>query len=89
MNRLVGEFDRIWLLNDPPDYEPAPEHALDSCARRLGRDPLDLAYDLRLENGGRQRRSDVSQRRSDGCFEPGGREFESRGAPNKCVAHDP
>ena len=54
MKRLIGDFDRIWLMNDPPDYEPAREDAIGSRARRLGRAPLDLAYDLLLDNGGRQ-----------------------------------
>ena len=54
MKRLIGDFDRIWLLNDPPDYEPAPEDAIGPRARRLGRAPLDLAYDLLLENLGKQ-----------------------------------
>jgi N-acyl-D-aspartate/D-glutamate deacylase len=54
MKRLVAEFDHIWLLNDPPEYEPAPEDAIGARARRLGREPLDLVYDLLLQNGGRQ-----------------------------------
>ena len=54
MKRLIGDFDRIWLLNDPPEYEPAPEDAIGPRARRLGRAPLDLVYDLLLDRGGRQ-----------------------------------
>jgi N-acyl-D-aspartate/D-glutamate deacylase len=54
MKRLVGNFDRIWALGDPPDYEPAPEDAIGARARRAGRDPLELAYDTLLERDGAQ-----------------------------------
>jgi N-acyl-D-aspartate/D-glutamate deacylase len=54
MKRLVADFERIWLMNDPPDYEPAPQDAIGPRARAVGRAPLDYAYDLLLENGGRQ-----------------------------------
>jgi len=54
MKRLIGDFDRIWVMSDPPDYEPAPETAIGPRARAMGRAPLDLAYDLLLTNGGRQ-----------------------------------
>ena len=33
-HRLVGRFERMFELSDPPDYEPAPE---DSIAARAGR----------------------------------------------------
>ena len=36
MKRLVADFDRIWLMNDPPDYEPAPEDAIGPRARAFG-----------------------------------------------------
>ncbi len=54
MKRLVGDFDRIWLMNDPPDYEPRPEDAIGPRARALGRAPLEYAYDLLLQHDGRQ-----------------------------------
>jgi len=54
MKRLVGDFDRIWLLNDPPEYEPAKDDAIGPRARRMGREPIELAYDLLLDRGGRQ-----------------------------------
>ena len=54
MKRLVADFDRIWLMNDPPDYEPAPEDAIGPRARALGRAPLEYAYDLLLQRDGRQ-----------------------------------
>jgi N-acyl-D-aspartate/D-glutamate deacylase len=46
-------YDKVYLLGDPPDYEQAPENALGPRARRAGRDPAAMAYDAMLENGGR------------------------------------
>ena len=47
-------LDRIFRLGEPPDYEPAPEESIAAVARREGRDPWDLFYDLLLENDGRE-----------------------------------
>jgi N-acyl-D-aspartate/D-glutamate deacylase len=46
-------YDKMFLLGDPPDYEQPPERALGVQARRQGRQPEDLAYDAMLENDGR------------------------------------
>jgi N-acyl-D-aspartate/D-glutamate deacylase len=54
MQRLVGNFDRIWTLGDPPDYEPVPEDSIAARARRAHRDPLELVYDELLAQDGRQ-----------------------------------
>jgi N-acyl-D-aspartate/D-glutamate deacylase len=54
MKRLIGDFDRIWLMSDPPDYEPAPQDAIGPRARAAGRAPLEYTYDLLLERDGRQ-----------------------------------
>ena len=51
--RRVSRWDRIFPLNDPPDYEPAPEQSIAARAAREGRDPADLAYDMLLENNGK------------------------------------
>jgi N-acyl-D-aspartate/D-glutamate deacylase len=44
----------IWVMQDPPDYEPAAEDSVASRAQAEGRDPLDLVYDLLLEQDGKQ-----------------------------------
>ena len=49
----VARWDRLFSLGDPPDYEPAPETSVAAMARREGRQPEDVAYDLLLENNGR------------------------------------
>src|SRR6202171_2363854 len=46
-------YDKMYLLRDPPDYEQPPENALGAQARRQGRQPEELAYDAMLSNDGR------------------------------------
>jgi N-acyl-D-aspartate/D-glutamate deacylase len=43
---------KLWLMTDPPDYEPAPEESLAARAARVGKDAWAYVYDLMLENGG-------------------------------------
>jgi N-acyl-D-aspartate/D-glutamate deacylase len=50
---LSNSFERIYVLGDPPDYEPRPETSLAARAEREGRRPEELAYDLLLEDDGR------------------------------------
>ncbi|HTO40151.1 MAG TPA: amidohydrolase family protein, partial [Rhizomicrobium sp.] len=51
--RRVMAFDYIFPLGDPPNYEPARETSLAAQAKRENRDPADIAYDLLLENDGK------------------------------------
>lgn len=53
LGRLAREFDHMFLLGDPPDYEQALEQSIAARARRLGVTPEELAYDLMLERNGR------------------------------------
>ncbi len=46
-------YDKMYLLGDPPDYEQPPENTLGAQARRLGRKPEELAYDAMLTDQGR------------------------------------
>jgi N-acyl-D-amino-acid deacylase len=50
---VIGGFEKMFPLGDPPDYEPAPEASVAARARREGRDPAEVAYDLLLEHEGR------------------------------------
>jgi N-acyl-D-aspartate/D-glutamate deacylase len=51
--RRVMQFEQIYPLGNPPDYEPPRETNVAAQAGRMGRDPADLAYDMLLEDEGR------------------------------------
>ncbi|WP_448624363.1 N-acyl-D-amino-acid deacylase family protein [Geodermatophilus sp. URMC 64] len=51
--RLIDKYHLMYELSDPPDYEPDPADSLAERARREGREPADLAYDVLLADGGR------------------------------------
>src|ERR1700690_369460 len=46
-------YDKMYLLGDPPDYEQPPEKPLGPQARRQGRRPEELADDAMLSDDGR------------------------------------
>ncbi|MGJ5035828.1 N-acyl-D-amino-acid deacylase family protein [Bradyrhizobium sp. HKCCYLRH3059] len=46
-------YDKMYLLGDPPDYEQPPERSLGAQARARGCRPEELAYDAMLTDGGR------------------------------------
>ena len=53
LSRRVTKWDRIFPLDDPPDYEPPAERSIAAMAAREGRKPAEVAYDLLLEKGGK------------------------------------
>ncbi len=50
---IVNGWGRMFRLGDPVEYEPAPDQSLAAIAEREGRRPVDVAYDLLLERGGK------------------------------------
>jgi N-acyl-D-aspartate/D-glutamate deacylase len=48
----IANFERIFVLGDPPDYEQAPEQSLAGIARRTGKRAEEIAYDVLLEREG-------------------------------------
>jgi N-acyl-D-aspartate/D-glutamate deacylase len=52
-SRLIGKFELMFPLGDPPDYEPDPAASVAAVAAREGRTAAEVAYDLMLENDGR------------------------------------
>jgi N-acyl-D-aspartate/D-glutamate deacylase len=53
LGRLAREFNHMFLLGDPPDYEQPFEQSILAQAQRLGMRPEELVYDLMLERDGR------------------------------------
>lgn len=51
--KLMDEGRKIWLLGDPPDYEPAPEDSLHARAARAGVSHWEYIYDQMLEGEGK------------------------------------
>jgi len=51
LQRRVANFDNLYPMGDPPQYEPAPEQSIAAIAAREGRDPARVAYDLLLAGG--------------------------------------
>lgn len=51
---LFGNLHKLFPLGDPPQYEPDPETSVAAVAEREGRKPLEVAYDLMLQRGGKE-----------------------------------
>jgi N-acyl-D-aspartate/D-glutamate deacylase len=51
---FLTAYDRMFVLGDPPDYEPPASASIAARAAAEGREPADLAYDLLLADGGRE-----------------------------------
>jgi N-acyl-D-aspartate/D-glutamate deacylase len=45
-------FDKMFVLGNPPNYEPLPEDSIGAQARRRGMDPAELALELMESDGG-------------------------------------
>jgi N-acyl-D-aspartate/D-glutamate deacylase len=54
LTKMMDGLNKVWVLGDPPNYEPDPKDSLAARARALGRDPWDFACDVLAEQGGRQ-----------------------------------
>ena len=53
MAARLTDFDRMFPLGDPPDYEPPQESSLGARARRENRDPREVVYDYLIEGEGK------------------------------------
>lgn len=53
VERLSTRFDQVYLLGDPPNYEPGPNESVAALAERNGVAPAEVAYDAMMECGGR------------------------------------
>jgi len=50
--RLIDKYHVMYELTDPPNYEPDPRDSIAERARREGRTPEDLVYDVLLADNG-------------------------------------
>ena len=51
--KMIGEGRNLWLMSDPPDYEPSPEASLHAVATKEGKEVWSYIYDCMLGNDGR------------------------------------
>ncbi|MCZ8277045.1 MAG: amidohydrolase family protein [Acetobacteraceae bacterium] len=49
----LNNWEKIFALGDPPDYEPPPEKSVAAMAAARSMDPAALCYDMMLEKDGR------------------------------------
>jgi N-acyl-D-aspartate/D-glutamate deacylase len=50
---LFGSFHKMYRMAERPDYEPSPDQSVAAMAARSGIAPLEIVYDMMLENDGR------------------------------------
>jgi N-acyl-D-aspartate/D-glutamate deacylase len=51
---VVSEKNMLFVLGDPPNYNPDPEDSVGAIARREGRDPQAVIYDILLQRDGKE-----------------------------------
>ena len=61
---------RVYVLGDPPNYEPGPEHSVAGIAAARGADMWDTLMDLMLDDGGRELLNSPVLNYTDGSLEP-------------------
>ena len=52
MDTIIGGFDKLYELGDPPNYEPAPEDSIAARAADAGVSPNEYCYDVMMKNDG-------------------------------------
>lgn len=53
MDTIIGGYDKLYPLGNPPNYEPAPEDSIAARAERAGISSGAFCYDLMMENDGK------------------------------------
>ncbi|CAM3007593.1 amidohydrolase family protein [Prescottella defluvii] len=53
VERLSTRFEQVYLLGDPPNYEPGPGDSVAALAVRNGVSPAEVAYEAMMAQGGR------------------------------------
>jgi N-acyl-D-amino-acid deacylase len=67
---IAQSFHTLFPLGDPPDYEPPPEASVKAMAKREGRSPQEVTYDLMLRRDGHELLYFPLLNYSNGDFEP-------------------
>lgn len=52
--KRLGEYEHAYPLGEPCDYEPTPDSSVAAIAKREGRRPEDVVYDMLLRRNGRE-----------------------------------
>jgi N-acyl-D-aspartate/D-glutamate deacylase len=50
--QVLQDFEQVFVVGETPNYEPRQQDSVAARARAQGREPLDVAYDLLLADGG-------------------------------------
>ena len=53
MDTIIGGYDKLYPLGNPPNYEPGPEDSIASRATEAGVSPQEYCYDLMMQNNGK------------------------------------
>lgn len=51
---IISDLEAMFVLGDPPNYNPLPEDSIAARARRLGKDPKEVIYDALLAREGKE-----------------------------------
>lgn len=54
LKKMISVFSKVWILGDPPEYEPSPEDSIEAQAKRKGIAPEQFALEAMLEKDGTQ-----------------------------------
>ena len=50
---IASRWDRMYVMDDPPQYEPPPEAAVENAARIAGKTPQEFVYDFLTDGDGK------------------------------------
>src|SRR3954463_12719788 len=70
MYTCFGFMKHVYMLGDPPNYEPGPDRSVAAIAAAQGADMWDTLMDLMLVDGGRELLNSPVLNYSDGSLEP-------------------
>ncbi len=54
MATIITGFDKMYVVESPPDYEPTPDKSIAARAAAMGVPPRQFAYDILCQNNGQE-----------------------------------